>query len=694
MRPEILFPLFQDVTALPGIGPRLAALLQKLTGPRIKDVLFHKPVGLVDRSRHVTVDAAPEGEIVTMKARVETHLPGARKGQPYKVRLFDETGFLHLVFFHARGDYLRKLLPEGEVRIVSGKVERFGSEVQMVHPDLVLSEEEAEDQPLIEPVYPLTAGITAKVMRRAADGAISLVPTLPEWQDQALLQTRNWPDFRTAIRTLHHPQEAAEIDGQHPARQRLAFDELMARQLALQLARARRRAQPGRALEGNDRLVERVLAAAPFKPTGAQMRAYEDIKADLGDSARMTRLLHGDVGAGKTFVAALAAARAAEAGVQTAIMAPTEILARQHAKSLAPLLEAAGLRVTALTGRDKGKARQALIDEMQAGEVDVVCGTHALFQEGVEFRDLGLVVIDEQHRFGVSDRLRLTAKGKRPDTLVMTATPIPRTLSLAVYGDLDVSRLDEKPEGRIPPDTRLVSMERLDEVVEGVRRAIAKGDRVYWVCPLVEESDLSELSAAEDRWRHLRAALGEERVGLIHGRMKARQKEAAATAFRAGEMDVLVATTVIEVGVDAPDATVMIIEHAERFGLAQLHQLRGRVGRGDRPSTCLLVYKGPLGETAKSRLETMRASDDGFAIAEEDWRLRGAGDPLGLRQSGLPDFRLADIEAHADLIAMANDAARLIVNRDPDLTGESAEALRCLLYLFEQDQGIRLLKSG
>lgn len=694
MRPEILFPLFQDVTALPGIGPRLAALLEKLTGPRVKDVLFHPPTGLIDRSRHVTVAEAPESQIVTMKARVETHIPGARKGQPYKVRLFDETGFLHLVFFHARSDYLRKLLPEGEIRIVSGKVERFGSEVQIVHPDLVMSEEEAEDQPLIEPVYPLTAGITAKTMRRAADGALGLLPKLPEWTDSDLLRNRSWPDFASAVKTLHRPEGPEDIEGDHPARQRLAFDELFARQLALQLARARRRAQPGRALSGDGSKVGQVLAAAPFKPTGAQMRAFEDIKSDMADATRMTRLLHGDVGAGKTFVAALAAARAAEAGVQTAIMAPTEILARQHAKSLAPLLEPAGLSVMALTGRDKGKARTGLIERMRSGDADVICGTHALFQEGVEFADLGLVVIDEQHRFGVSDRMRLTAKGQRPDTLVMTATPIPRTLSLAVYGDLDVSRLDEKPAGRIPPDTRLVSMERLDEVVEGVRRALGKGDRVYWVCPLVEESDVSELSAAEDRWRHLRAALGEDRVGLIHGRMKAADKEAAANAFRAGEMDVLVATTVIEVGVDAPDATVMIIEHAERFGLAQLHQLRGRVGRGDRPSTCLLLYKGPLGETAKSRLEMMRASDDGFEIAEEDWRLRGAGDPLGLRQSGLPDFRLADMETHAELIAIANDAARLTVSRDPELSGETSEALRCLLYLFEQDRGIRLLKSG
>jgi ATP-dependent DNA helicase RecG len=694
MRPEILFPLFQDVTTLPGIGPRLATLLAKLTGPRVKDVLFHKPVGLVDRSRTTTISGAVEGEISTITAKVEAHLPSQNQGQPYKVRLYDETGFLHLVFFHPRRDYLKKLLPEGAERIISGRVDRFGSEFQIVHPDLVMTLEEAEDTPLIEPVYPLTAGITPKTIRKAVGGALPMLPRFPEWLDEDLLKSRDWPDFKTALAHLHRPESATDIDPVQVSRQRLAFDEMLARQLALQMVRARRKEQPGRTLDGDGRHVKAVLASAPFAPTNAQTRAFDAISADMASPGRMTRLLHGDVGSGKTFVAALAAARAAEAGVQTAIMAPTEILARQHAKTLAPVLEAAGLQVLALTGRDKGKERTALLEKMRAGEADVVCGTHALFQDGVEFHDLGLVVIDEQHRFGVSDRMRLTRKGVRPDTLVMTATPIPRTLSLAVYGDLDVSQLDEKPAGRIPPVTRLAAMERLDEVVEGVRRAINKGDRVYWVCPLVEESENSELTAAEDRWRHLRASLGEDRVGLIHGRMKAAEKEAIATAFRAGETEVLVATTVIEVGVDAPDATVIIIEHAERFGLAQLHQLRGRVGRGDKPSSCLLLYKGPLGETAQTRLELMRETDDGFRLAEEDWRLRGAGDPLGLRQSGLPEFKLADLEAHGDLIAMANDAAKLAVQRDPGLTGEQGEALRTLLYLFEQDVGVRLLKSG
>jgi ATP-dependent DNA helicase RecG len=694
MRPEILFPLFNEVTTLPGIGPRLAVLLTKLAGPRVKDVLFHPPVGLIDRSLRTTIADAVAGEINTISARVDKHIPGETQRAPYKIRMYDDTGFLHLVFFHQRGDFLRKQFPPDEVRVISGRVDNFGSEFQIVHPDLNLSVEQAETMPAQEPVYPLTGGLSGKVMRKAVSGAVNLLPILPEWHDESLLQAREWPSFDDAIRRLHAPETSYEMQSDQPVRSRLAFDELYARQLALQLVRARRKAKPGRLLEGDGQKVRQILDSAPFEPTAAQTRCFEEIRGDMRSSARMTRLLHGDVGAGKTFVAALAAAHAAEAGVQTAIMAPTEILARQHAVTLKQLLPPAGLNVLVLTGRDKGKARKALLQAIADGSADVICGTHALFQDDVEFHDLGFVVIDEQHRFGVSDRMKLTAKGQNPDTLVMTATPIPRTLSLAVYGDLDISRLDEKPAGRIPPVTRLIPMERLDEVVAGVQRAINSGRRVYWVCPLVEESELSELTAAEDRCRHLRAALGEQRVGLVHGRMKAAEKEATATAFRNGNMDVLVATTVIEVGIDSPDATVMIIEHAERFGLAQLHQLRGRVGRGDKPSSCLLLYRGPLGETSQARLEMMRETDDGFAIAEEDWRLRGAGDPLGLRQSGLPAFKLVDIEAHGDLIAMANDAARLCVNRDPELTGDKADALRTLLYLFEQDRGVRLLKSG
>lgn len=695
MRPEILFPLFREITTLPGLGPKLAALVGKVAGGRVRDLVLFRPVSVIDRSLRPTIATAPEGQIVTIRCEVEGHIePPKNRFTPYKVRMSDETGFLHLVYFKPRIDYLKRLLPDGEMRIVSGRIETYGSEKQITHPDLVLTEKEAEDLGGLETVYPLTQGLSLKVLRKAIRAAMQDIPYLPEWHDGSVLHERNWPDWHAALQTLHYPDTHAETEPYHPARQRLAFDELFARQLALQIVAQRRRRRAGQPVIGNNTSVGKVLAAVPFKPTNAQLRSFDEISGDMASDRRMMRLLHGDVGSGKTFVAALAAARAHEAGLQTAIMAPTEILARQLARNIQDFLKPAGMTVDALTGRDKGKKRNEILERLDQGKIDVVCGTHALFQEGVTFSNLGLVVIDEQHRFGVSDRLKLSSKGRRPELLVMTATPIPRTLSLSVYGHMDMSRLDEKPAGRRPPDTRTISMDRIDSVIDGIGRAIERNERVYWVCPLVEESDLSDLSAAEDRYRQLAAIYGEDRVGLVHGRMKARDKDAEAIRFRNGEIDILVATTVIEVGIDAPDATIMIIEHAERFGLAQLHQLRGRVGRSDKPSTCLLLYQGPLGEISRKRLDIMKQTDDGFLIAEEDWKLRGAGDPLGVRQSGLPDYRLVDIEAHLDLLPLANEAARKAVYEDPDFKGEYADARRILLYLFEQDEGIRLIESG
>lgn len=695
MRPQILFPLFADLTTLKGVGPRMAVLIEKaVRGARVKDVLMTAPTGLVDRTRRLCIsDAGDMGGLVTLEAEVEKHIPRPTMKQPYKVRMRDATGFLHLVFFNAKADYLKRMLPEGARRVVSGKAERFGSETQIVHPDLIAAPDEISDEDLLQPVYPLTAGLSAGVMRRTVKAALSLAPDLAEWSDEALVARENWRGWRASLEALHAPQSAKDLEPSNPARRRLAFDELFAHQLALKLARRDRKARKGRALTGHGRTVQAVLDTAPFTPTGAQIKAFEAAKADMSSAQRMMRLVHGDVGSGKTFVAALAAAHAAEAGVQTALMAPTEIVARQHATVLKGLLEPAGITVTALTGRDKGKARQAIEAAIADGSAQVICGTHALFQESVAFHDLGLVVIDEQHRFGVSDRRKLTLKGVAPDVLAMSATPIPRTLTLAAFGDLDVSRLDEKPAGRIPPTTRVISGDRLSEVVEGLGRALAKGERAYWVCPLVEESDVSDLAAAEAR-HHMLSEMLKCRVGLVHGRMPAKDKQAVAEAFRAGEIDVLVATTVIEVGVDAPDATIMVIEHAERFGLAQLHQLRGRVGRGDKASSCLLLYHGKLGETARARLDVMRKTDDGFLIAEEDWKLRGSGDPLGLRQSGLPDYRIADLAAHADLLEMASDAAQLEVSREDPFEGARGEALRVLLYLFERDEGVRLMRSG
>ena len=693
MRPQSLFPVFADVTTLKGVGPRVSEALGRAMGTRIKDLLLTPPSGLIDRSHSPKISDAHKDEICTFTVTVGTHMVPSNRNRPYRIRVFDETGDMTLTFFKARGDYLRRTLPEGTERIISGKTEVFNAELQMTHPDYILAPENADDLPLYETLYPLSAGLSQKVARKAVMGALQTLPTLPEWLDEAMLKQQDWPSFHEAIIRLHAPEHPVDVKVDAPPRLRLAYDELFAKQLAMALVRENTRRTKGRPLKATGQYVDDLLKGAPFKPTGAQTDAFAEISADMTSPYRMARLLQGDVGAGKTFVAAMACAQAAEAGAQIALMAPTEILARQHAETLKAMLEPVGLTVEAVTGRDKGKPRQALATGLAEGYIDVVVGTHALFQDAVEFKDLGLVIIDEQHRFGVHDRLKLTEKGHKPDLLVMTATPIPRTLALTAYGDLDVSKLDEKPAGRKPIETRILPLQRLDDVIDGVGRAIKKGDQVYWVCPLVEDSELIDLSSVEDRHRQLTAIFG-NRVGLLHGRLSAQEKEAMSQAFKRGDYDILVATTVIEVGVDAPNATIMVIEHAERFGLAQLHQLRGRVGRGDKQSTCLLMYKGPLSVNGKARLEIMRQSEDGFLIAEKDWELRGSGDLLGSRQSGLPNYKLADLDKHKSLLETAVQDARLLAQTDPALTTPRGEAARNLLYLFEQDFGIALMKAG
>ncbi len=693
MRPQILFALFAPVRSLPGVGPRVEENLQKLGARRVFDLLAMMPTVLVDRRARPGAAHAMDGQIASFEVEVEAHLPPERRGRPYKVRTFDDTGYLTLAWFHGRPDYLKQQLPVGARRLVSGRVERFGGEIQMLHPDYIVPPEDAAAIPAIEPVYPMTQGLAAKTLRKAIAGALERAPALAEWIDAALLAKNQWPGWRDALFALHRPQDLHVLDEQSPVRRRLAYDELLSRQLALALVRAHRRAQKGLAMGGDGARVQAVIRAAPFTPTAAQTRVFAEIEADMAAPQRMMRLLQGDVGAGKTFVAALAAARAVEAGRQCALMAPTEILARQHAQALKPWLDAAGIKLDILTGRDKGRGREAILARLASGETGVICGTHALFQEGVAFKALGLVIIDEQHRFGVSDRLKLAAKGARPDLLVMTATPIPRSLALAVYGDMDLSKLDEKPPGRQKVDTRVLPLARLEEVMAALSRLLAAGGRGYWVCPLVEESDKVDLAAAEARFEALKERFG-ERVGLVHGRMTAREKERVAQAFKAGDIALLVATTVVEVGMDVPEANVMVVEQAERFGLAQLHQLRGRVGRSDQVSSCLLLYQSPLGETARKRLQTLRETDDGFLIAETDWKLRGSGDLLGVRQSGMPRNRFARLESDGDLLDTANAQARLIAQNDPDLVGKNGPALRQLLYLFEQDQAVRLLSSG
>ncbi len=704
MRPARLNPLFAPVRTLKGVGPRIEGLLNKLLAPRsvtdharLIDLLWHFPVGLIDRAHTPSIAESPLGQIVTLTVRVAEHRPGGgRRGRraPYRILVEDETSALDLVYFKADQRYLERLLPVGETRIISGRLESYDARLQMPHPDHV-APVEGGGVPQIEPVYPLTTGLSNTSLRKAVHGALQALPDLPEWIDEPYLKKNDWSSFAGSIEALHAPTSDEDFLPSNPVRGRLAYDELLANQLALAILRQSMKRRAGRPITAPGRLRKAILDALPFALTGAQTRALAEIDTDMADPLHMLRLLQGDVGSGKTIVALLAMATAVEAGHQAALMAPTELLARQHFETISRFAAPAGLRVRLLTGRERGKERLAILEDLKTGEIDILLGTHALFQEAIAFHDLGLAVIDEQHRFGVHQRLALQAKGvgAGAELLVMTATPIPRTLLLTSYGDLDVSRLDEKPPGRKPVLTRTVPLERLDEVVDGIERAVETGAQVYWVCPLVGESETLDLAAAEERFAHLQKRFG-EKVGLVHGQLKGKEKDAVMARFAAGELSVLVSTTVIEVGVDVPNASIMIIEHAERFGLAQLHQLRGRVGRGAAQSSCVLLYRAPLGDIARERLNVMRDTEDGFAIAEEDLRLRGGGEVLGTRQSGLPAFRIAQLPEHQDLLVAARDEARLCLTRHPNLEGERGARLRLLLYLFERDDAVKLMRAG
>ncbi len=693
-RPEVLWPLFGALTVLDGIGPKLEGVLAKSGIEKPRDLLFTLPHSGVDRRRRRSIREVTAPAMATVEVSVGSHQPPTARGRPYKVFVHDAETEFQLVFFHAQPDFLRRQLPTGQRRVVSGKVELFDGMAQMVHPDHMLPPEEAAEIPDFEPVYPLPGGIAAKTMARAARSALGLAPELTEWIDPGLLAREGWPGWHAALAEGHGPDGAEALSPHAPGRQRLAYDELFAHQITLALARAKVRRGKGRESHGTGALQAKVLGSLPYAPTGAQTRAIAEIAEDMGKPFRMSRLLQGDVGAGKTLVAFMALLIAVEAGGQGVLMAPTEILARQHLAGLQPLAEAAGVRLDILTGRDKGAERAEKLKALMDGEIAILVGTHAVFQKDVAFADLRLAVVDEQHRFGVAQRMELASKGQGADVLVMTATPIPRSLALAQYGDMDVSVLDEKPPGRKPVSTALVSAGRMAEVVEHLRKAVAEGHQAYWVCPLVEESEVSELTAAEDRFQKLRAELGEGVVGLVHGQLPPTEKDAAMAAFVAGETKVLVATTVIEVGVDVPNASIMVIERAESFGLAQLHQLRGRVGRGAAQSTCLLMYQPPLTESGQRRLEILRETEDGFRISEEDLAMRGAGDVIGTAQSGLPRFRIADLERQAGLMGMAQSDARKLLLNDPDLVSDRGRAARVLLWLMEQDRAIRLISMG
>ena len=711
LRPQSLFSLFADVTRIKGVGPAVKKLLQKLLGKsdleavRVKDLLFHIPVSAIDRRHMPPLGSAKDGEIITAVVTVELHEPppagATRKGVPlpYKVRCHNESGYLNLVFFNARADYLTRMLPVGQQRVVSGvfQVTQYGW--QMPHPDFIVPVAELEKVKGFEPVYPLTAGLSNKQLLKIMTDAQRMIPDLPEWIDEGYLKQQQWSPWKSSFEHIHRPESLEETLPSSALRQRVAYDEALAGQLALAITRKRLKRAHKPPLAAGGAMVKAIVEQLPFTLTAAQQLAWKEIEDDLCSGERMLRMLQGDVGSGKTVLALLAMVRMAESGQQSALMVPTEILAMQHVRFIAPLCAAVGIKVGTLTGSTSASAYNEAADAVASGVAHIVIGTHALFQQNVTFSSLGLIVVDEQHRFGVSQRLTLAEKGGQPHILQMTATPIPRSLTMTYFGDMDCSVLAEKPPGRKPVDTRAVPLSRADEVIEGIKRAIDEGNRVYWICPLVEERDeadifKADLAAAESRYIEFQKRFGKDIVGMVHGRVKPEARHKVMRQFADGDCKLLVATTVVEVGVHVPEATIMVIEHAERFGLSQLHQLRGRVGRGEKPSRCILLYTDQCGDVAKARLRIMRETEDGFRIAEEDLRIRGGGEVLGTRQSGMPDFRFVNLAEHTGLILAARDDVKLIMHRDPGLESPRGQALRCLLHLFDYEENIRYLGSG
>lgn len=693
MRPEILFPLFTPITTIGGIGEKSAKLAEKLNLSRIVDLIFHLPSNLVDRRYSPQLVNARPGVICTLKVKVIEHIPPKTKKHPYRVIVSDGTDQLTINFFKVYSDSVQRNLPVDAERVISGRLEIFNGSLQMTHPDYIVRPEEMNQILGVETVYPLTSGLFNKALNRWIKQALQRVPQLPEWQETNFLQQQNFPTFNQALLQVHNPQSPRDLEPDCLARSRLAYDELLANQLALAIVRQTVKKQAGREFKGNGLLRKKILDLLPFKLTNAQERVLKEIFADQGLPYRMLRLLQGDVGSGKTIVALMAMLNAVECGSQAAIMAPTEILAKQHLETIQPLCEEIGIHTELLTGKTKTKNRRQILADLENGKINIIIGTHALFQEQVVFHDLGFVVVDEQHRFGVHQRLSLSNKGKQADILVMTATPIPRTLVLTAYGDMEYSKIDQVPEGRKPVDTRVIPLSKINDIIPGLKTKIDSGIRGYWVCPLVEESEKVDLAAAVARYEQLQQIFGND-VGLVHGKMKEKEKDEVMDRFKKGEIKLLIATTVIEVGVNVPEATIMIIEHADRFGLAQLHQLRGRIKRGFQASTCLLLYNYPLSETSRSRLETMRETEDGFLIAEKDLELRGGGEVLGTRQSGFNQFRIADLSLHQNLLHVANQDAKMIIATDPELKSTRGQALRTLLYLFERDDAVKTYVSG
>ena len=704
MRDESLFFLFSSVTRIKGLGAATGQALARLLPasmaasgsnvPIVRDLLFHLPVSLIDRRFTCPLNQAPDGVIATFVVEIDSHHPpsaGYRGGKrPYKVECSNDNGTITLIFYHAQTDYIKQSLPLGSTRVISGRTEHFDHRLQMSHPDIITTVDKIQEVQTQEPVYPLTIGLTSKRIGKYVSTALEKLPDLPEWIDLAFPPFPDFPDWKSALRKAHHPETAEDLMPVSTARKRLAYDEMLANQLYLAILRRNMQRQAGAVIKGNGTLMKKLLASLPFKLTQGQLDVLQEIYADMESGRRMGRLLQGDVGSGKTIVALFAMLRAAEQSLQSALMVPTEIIAQQHYDTLTKLTAGLGIKVGLLTGSVKGKARQAVLEEIANSTITIVVGTHALFQEHVIFSQLALVVIDEQHRFGVAQRMALTAKGNAPHLLHMTATPIPRSLTMTMYGDMDCSLLKEKPAVRLKITTRVIPLSRYEDMMDRMKEVLGKGEKIYWICPLIEEKETegeleltpeNDIAAAETRFTEFKARFGGI-VGLVHGRMKNDQRDGEMKRFASGETRLLVATTVVEVGVDVRDATIIIIEKAERFGLSQLHQLRGRVGRGSKPSSCVLLYSDRASEVSRSRLATLRDSDDGFMIAEADLQIRGGGDLLGSRQSGLPRFIFTHLIEHRQLLEQARQDATEFLKKDPELHSARGKALSTLMQLF------------
>ncbi len=702
---NLLFFLFQDIAKLLGVGGRRRSLYARLMGERVIDVLWHLPTDIHQRQYLESLGSHNKDQYITIKARVSSHQPSSRSGQPYRIEVITQDNqIIELTFFHGREAYLRRIAPYGKTVLISGKLKTYQNRKdgswQMIHPGYIGAPENLKDWMGMQSVYPRTAGLTRGMIRSVIEDVLNNLHPLPEWLEEDFLKQQGWLGWTQSLHQAHNPQKAVDLTMFSAARQRLAYDEMLAHQLSLHLSHRQKDRRPADPLKGTGDLVKLLLKNLPFQLTPCQIRAFEQISNDLQKNHQTLRLLQGDVGSGKTIVALLSALQAIESGYQASLLAPTDLLARQHYQTIVKLSQNLGIHVALLTAREKGRLRQQILQKLETRQIDLLIGTHALFQSPIQFNRLGFVIIDEQHRFGVEQRLALSAKGTNPHILSMTATPIPRTLMLTNYGDMDVSTLKEKPPGRQPITTRVMSLKRLEEVLTAVQSLLNSGQKIYWICPLVEESETLDLSAVTERYQFLSRRFP-GKVAWVHGQMKSQDKERSMTEFVQGDASILVATTVIEVGIDVPAATVMVIEHAERFGLAQLHQLRGRVGRGEKTSSCLLLYGQPLTSVARQRLAIMRESQDGFVIAETDLKLRGGGEMLGTRQSGLPNFRFLNwansdekSQKISDLLAMANREAKQIVSQDPELESERGKALRLLLQLFNKDDTVRYRCSG